>query len=103
MAEAIKIRVVLKGEIADIRILMPHAMENGRRQGENGQLVPAHFIQTFSVSHNGTPLIDGQLNASVARNPLFAFKARGIKAGERLTVAWVDSRGDERRDEIVVP
>lgn len=102
MADAIKIRAQVQGEIADIRILMQHPMETGQRKDEKGETVPANFIQTFSVLHNGKPLIDGQLNTSISKNPLFAFKARGIKAGDKLTVAWNDSAGDKRRDEISV-
>lgn len=102
MADAIKIRAQVQGEIADIRILMQHPMETGQRKDEKGETVPANFIQTFSVLHNGKPLIDGQLNTSISKNPLFAFKAKGIKAGDKLTVAWNDSAGDKRRDEISV-
>lgn len=102
MADAIKIRAQVQGEITDIRILMQHPMETGQRKDEKGETVPANFIQTFSVLHNGKPLIDGQLNTSISKNPLFAFKAKGIKAGDKLTVAWNDSAGDKRRDEISV-
>lgn len=100
MADAIKIRVHWQGDIADIRILMPHPMETGQRKDESGQTVPSHFIQTFSVSHNGALLIEGQLNTSVSKNPLFGFKARGIKPGDKLSVSWVDNLGDKRSDEI---
>ena len=103
MADAIKIRAQVQGEIADIRILMQHPMETGQRKDEKGDAVPVNFIQTFSVLHNGKLLIDGQLNTSISKNPLFAFKARGIKAGDKLTVAWNDSAGDKRQDEISVP
>jgi sulfur-oxidizing protein SoxZ len=103
MADAIKIRAQIQGEVTDIRILMQHPMETGQRKDEKGETVPVNFIQTFSILHNGKPLIDGQLNTSISKNPLFAFKARGIKAGDRLTVAWNDSAGDKRQDEISVP
>ena len=103
MADAIKIRALVQGEITDIRILMQHPMETGQRKDEKGETVPANFIQTFSVLHNGKPLIDGHLNTSISKNPLFAFKARGIQAGDKLAVAWKDSTGDKRQDEISVP
>jgi len=103
MADAIKIRAQVQGEITDIRILMQHPMETGQRKDEKGETVPANFIQTFSVLHNGNQLIDGQLNTSISKNPLFAFKARGIKGGDKLTVAWNDNLGDKRQDEISVP
>ena len=103
MADAIKIRAQVQGEITDIRILMQHPMETGQRKDEKGDAVPVNFIQTFSVLHNGKLLIDGQLYTSISKNPLFAFKAKGIKAGDKLTVAWNDSVGDKRQDEISVP
>lgn len=103
MAEAIKIRAVLQGDTADIRVLLQHPMETGQRKDDKGQVVPAHFIQTFTISLNGKPVVDGQLNTAISKNPLFAFKARGIKAGDRLSVSWVDNLGDSRKDEYTVP
>lgn len=102
MSDQIKIRAQFQGEIADLRILMQHPMETGQRKDERGQALPMHFIQTFSVLLNGKPLIDGQLNTSISKNPLFTFRARGIKAGDKLTVAWIDNNGGKRQDEITV-
>lgn len=103
MAEPIKIRALLRGDVADIRILMQHPMETGLRKDDKGLTPPAHFIQSFAVSLNGKPLIDGQLNTAVSKNPLFTFRARGIKSGDRLGVAWTDNLGERRSDEITVP
>ena len=102
MGEQIKIRALIQGDTADIRILMQHPMETGQRKDDKGQTLPAHFIQTFTVSLNGKAIIDGQLNTSISQNPLFTFKARGIKAGDKLSVAWTDNTGDKRQDEITV-
>ena len=102
MSEPIRIRAQLQGEIADIRVLMHHPMETGQRRDESGKPIPVHFIQTFSVKLNGQALIDGQLNTSISRNPLFAFKAGGIKAGDKLSVQWTDNTGAQRQDEITV-
>jgi len=102
MGEQIKIRAQIKGDMADIRILMQHPMETGQRKDDKGQTLAMHFIQTFTVSHNGKTMIEGQLNTSVSKNPLFAFKARGIKVGDKISVSWLDSAGDKRQDEIVV-
>ncbi len=102
MADQIKIRAQIQAEITDIRVLMQHPMETGQRKDERGQTLPTHFIQAFTVSLNGKPLIDGQLNTSISKNPLFAFKARGIKPGDKLAVAWTDNLGDKRQDEITI-
>lgn len=102
MAEQIKIRALLQGEITDIRILMQHPMETGQRRNDQGQLLPSHFIQNFTVNLNGKPIIDGQLNTSISKNPLFTFRSRGIKAGDKLGVAWTDNLGEKRQDEVTV-
>ncbi|WP_295007840.1 thiosulfate oxidation carrier complex protein SoxZ [uncultured Dechloromonas sp.] len=102
MGEPIKIRAQNQGETTDIRILMQHPMETGQRKDDKGQTFPAQFIQTFTVSLNGKLIIDGQLNTSVSKNPLFTFRARGIKSGDKLAVAWTDNTGDKRQDEITV-
>lgn len=102
MADQIKIRAQVQGEFTEIRVLMQHPMETGLRKDEKGQSVPIHFIQTFSITLNGTSLIDGQLNTSISKNPLFAFRAKGIKPGDKLVVSWVDSKGEKRSDEATV-
>ena len=102
MSDQIKIRAQIQGEITDLRILMQHPMETGQRKDEKGQTLPMHFIQTFSVLHNGKLLIDGQLNTSVSKNPLLTFKARGIKAGDKISVNWIDNNGAKRQDEITI-
>lgn len=102
MAEQIKLRAQIQGDITEMRILLQHPMETGQRKDDKGTPVAMHFIQTFTVSHNGKPLVDGQLNTSVSRNPLFAFRARGIKAGDKITVSWLDNLGERRQDEFSV-
>lgn len=102
MTEQIKLRAQIQGEITELRILMQHPMETGQRRDESNMTVPPHFIQTFAISHNGKPLIDGQLNTSVSRNPLFAFRARGLKAGDKLLVNWLDNLGGRRQDEFTI-
>jgi sulfur-oxidizing protein SoxZ len=103
MGEAIRIRAILQGELTEIRFLMPHPMETGQRKDPaSGQRIPAHFIQSFSLTANGALLVGGQLNTSISRNPLFSFFARGLKAGDRIAVEWSDTGGDRRRDEVII-
>jgi sulfur-oxidizing protein SoxZ len=102
MGDQIKIRAQIQGEVTEVRILMQHPMETGLRKDDKGQTLPAQFIQSFTVSLNGKPIIDGQLNTSISKNPLFTFKARGVKSGDKLAVTWVDNTGDKRQDELTV-
>jgi sulfur-oxidizing protein SoxZ len=102
MADPMKIRATIKGDVAEIRILMGHAMETGQRKDAAGVTVPAHFIQTMSIDVGGKRVVDGQIGTSVSRNPVFGFKMKGAKVGDKVVVNWVDSKGDKRTDEAAV-
>lgn len=102
MGDQIKIRAQIQGDVTEVRILMQHPMETGQRKDDKGQTLQAQFIQSFTVSLNGKPIIDGQLNTSISRNPLFSFKVRGVKGGDKLAVTWADNTGDKRQDEITI-
>jgi sulfur-oxidizing protein SoxZ len=102
MADPMKIRAQMKGDVCDIRVLMSHPMETGQRKDGDGKLVPAHFIQTIVVTLNGKTVVDGQAATSVSRNPVFGFKVKGAKAGDKVTVSWTDNKGDKRTDEATV-
>lgn len=93
MPDPIKIRATVRGDEGEVRVLLPHPMESGQRRDAAGQLIPAHYITSVIVSLNGKPVIEGALGTAVSANPLFAFQLAGIKAGDRLAVAWVDNKG----------
>jgi sulfur-oxidizing protein SoxZ len=94
MAEPMKIRATMKGDVADVRVLMVHPMETGQRKDNDGRLVPVHFIQEVSVRVNGRAMIDGQISQAVSRNPVFSFRLKGVRAGDKLEIAWLDNRGE---------
>jgi len=102
MAEPMKIRATLQGDVADVRVLMAHPMETGQRKDAAGKLVPLHFIQTITAQLNGKTVFAADVSQAVSRNPVFAFKVKGAKAGDKLSVTWQDNTGDKRTDEVVI-
>ena len=90
---AMKIRIALSGGNAEVRTLIEHPMETGQRKDADGKPIPAHFIQTVTASVNGKEAMSIQVSQAVSRNPVFAFKLPGVKAGDRVSVAWTDSKG----------
>jgi sulfur-oxidizing protein SoxZ len=44
----------------------------------------------------------GQWSQAVSRNPVFAVRVRGAKAGDKVSVSWADNKGDKRTDEATV-
>jgi sulfur-oxidizing protein SoxZ len=102
MAEPMKIRAILQGDTADVRILMLHPMETGQRKDAKGEIVPLHFIQSVVVTHNGKTVLDAQWSQAVSRNPFLGLRVKGAKAGDRIGVTWTDNKGDKRTDEVAV-
>ena len=102
MAEPMKIRATLRGDVADVRILMLHPMETGARRDSKGDIVPQHFIQYVAVTHNGNTVLDAQWSQAVSRNPFLGLRVKGAKTGDKVSVTWVDNKGDKRTDEAAV-
>jgi sulfur-oxidizing protein SoxZ len=97
-----RIRAQTSGDRTVVRMLLGHEMESGQRKDAAGQTIPAWFIREVSVLLNGRPVLAAQWGPSVAKNPLVQFSLKGAKPGDRITVAWVDNRGERRSDEGVV-
>lgn len=102
MAEPMKIRATLKGDVAEVRVLMVHPMETGQRKDTEGKIVPMHFIQEMTVRVNGKVAIEGQISQAVSRNPVFSFRLKGVKAGDKLEIAWLDNRGERSQSEAAI-
>ena len=102
MAEPMKIRATMQGDSADVKVLMSHPMETGQRKNEKGDLVPQHFITQVSATHNGKTVLNAQWSQAVSRNPFLGFKVKGAKAGDKIAVTWVDTKGDKSSIETTV-
>jgi sulfur-oxidizing protein SoxZ len=102
MADPMKIRATLQGDVADVRVLMAHPMETGQRKDPAGNVVPLHFIQTITAQLNGKPVFAADISQAISRNPVFAFKVKGAKAGDKLAITWTDNKGEKRTDEVTV-
>jgi len=103
MADPMKIRAVLEGDVCNVKVLMNHPMETGqRREPSTGQLVPAHFIQNVSATLNGRLVMEAQWTQAISKNPFLGFKVKGARSGDRITVAWVDNQGNKNSTDAVV-
>ena len=102
MADPMKIRAKLEGDVLDVRVLMAHPMETGQRKDASGKPIPLHFIQTISAQLNGKPVFQAEVSQAISRNPVFGFKVKGAKAGDKIAIVWTDNKGDTRADEVAV-
>jgi len=102
MSEPMKIRAALQGDAADVRILMLHPMETGQRRDAKGEIVPLHFIQSVVITHNGRTVLDAQWSQAISRNPFLGLRIKGAKLGDKISVTWLDNKGDKRTDDATV-
>ena len=103
MGKPIKIRAKVKGDISEVKALMPHDMESGlRRDAETNELVPAHYITEVVAEHNGEIVMTAYWGPAVSRNPYVSFSFTGGVAGDTIKIHWEDNQGDSSTTEAVL-
>lgn len=102
MGLPMKIRATSRDGVTEVKVLMNHVMETGLRKDPSGQLVPALFINEVTAKLNDKVVMQAQWGTAVARNPYLAFKVRGGKSGDKVSISWKDNSGDTRTDEATI-
>ncbi len=100
---SIKIRTKRKDSNTQIRTLISHPMETGRRKDkDSGELVPAHYIQDLTVKHNDKVVVSSVMGASISKDPYFAFLLKGGEPGDKIIISWKDNLGNTDTAETVI-
>lgn len=102
MADLMKIRARLKDGVTEVKILMSHPMETGRRKNDFDEVVPAHFIQLVTATLNGKTVLEGQWGTGISKNPYLTFRIGGAKVGDKIAVTWQDNKGASNAIETAV-
>ena len=91
-----KIRASLSGDVVEVKALMNHVMETGlRKDAKTGEVVPAHHITNVTAALNGKVVLDAQWGGGISKNPYLAFKVKGAKAGDKVSISTVDNKGEK--------
>lgn len=102
MADPMRIRAALTGDVVEVKVLMSHPMETGLRKDASGNPVPAHYIRTVKASCKGKDVLTAEWGPAVSKNPFLAFKFKGAAKGDKVSVTWLDTAGETRTDEAVI-
>ena len=103
MSEPMKIRAKMVDGSVHIAVLMIHPMETGQRKDpRSGQAFPAHFIQHVTATINDKPVLNLQCGPAISKNPMFGFRVKGAKSGDKLVIAWEDNKGEKARSEATI-
>jgi sulfur-oxidizing protein SoxZ len=108
MASNVKPRVrvpgkAAKGEIVEIKTLISHNMESGRRKGKDGKLIPRSIINKFEVTFNGKSVFSSDWQPAISANPYMSIFAKVDESGE-FAFKWTDDGGSiyEKTSKITV-
>lgn len=102
MAEPMLIRAKLSGDTVEVKALIRHDMETGKRKDPSGNLIPAHFIKTLTAKWQDKTVLEMVMGIAVSKDPFLSFKFKGAAQGDKVSVTWVDNRGDTRTDEATI-
>ncbi|MCW9024362.1 MAG: thiosulfate oxidation carrier complex protein SoxZ, partial [Gammaproteobacteria bacterium] len=96
MAQSIRARARLKDGVTTVKALITHKMETGlRKDKKTGKVIPAHFIQEVTCQHNGKTVVLAQWGPAVSKNPYLSYQFTGGKAGDPISISWVDNLGEK--------
>lgn len=88
--------------ITELKIIILHPMRTGRSKNDDGQVLPAHFMQLMQVVLNGQVIVDAQTGTGISRNPYFTFYIKEAKVGDVIAVNWQDNLGYEGHGQVTV-
>ena len=97
-----KMRAKLTGDVTEVKVIISHPMETGRKKDDAGQIIPAHFIQLVTATFNDKPVLEMQWGTGISKNPYLTFHLKGAKVGDKITVTWHDNLGKTGTGEIAV-
>ncbi len=101
-SDNMKMRAQLKGDVTEVKVLMSHPMETGRKRDDFDRLIPAHFVQLVTATLNGKTVLEAQWGTGISKNPYLTFRLKGAKIGDTVSVTWHDNLGESATQDITV-
>lgn len=80
---------VAAGDALEVRTLINHPMETGLREGSDGERLPRHIIEQFTVHLGDEVAFEAELHQSISANPYLRFHLTPQQSGE-LIFEWQD-------------
>jgi sulfur-oxidizing protein SoxZ len=102
MKRDMKMRAQLKDGITEVKVLVSHPMETGRRKNDLDETIPAHFIQLLTATLDGKTVLEAQWGTGISKNPYLTFYLRDAKVGDKVVITWHDNQGETASGEILV-
>ncbi|MFV1992269.1 MAG: thiosulfate oxidation carrier complex protein SoxZ [Acidiferrobacterales bacterium] len=103
MARKMKVRTRTQDGMVEVLVLVNHPMETGlRKDKKTKKVIPAHWIQTMILMHNGKLAAEANLGIAVSEDPLLGFRLPKAKNGDKIQITWKDNKGESGKISAVV-
>jgi sulfur-oxidizing protein SoxZ len=100
-ANNIRMNASLKNGVTSVKAIITHPMESGNRK-ENGETVPAHYIQEVECLLNGNSVMQSHWGGGIQKNPYLSFRIKDAKQGDKVKLTWKDNKGEQGEHEVAV-
>ncbi|HIP59581.1 MAG TPA: thiosulfate oxidation carrier complex protein SoxZ [Campylobacterales bacterium] len=91
-----KIKAKEKGGAVSVKVMVKHDMltyDQAKKKGTD-----ANFITHISAKANDKVVFDMSTSQFLSKNPIFKFKFKGAKKGDKVEITWVDLKGNTKTD-----
>jgi thiosulfate oxidation carrier complex protein SoxZ len=95
-------RASLDGDTALVKMLISHPMESGVSKDSDGQIRTANFISEVDLFLNTALVTRVHTGPGISADPLFGWRLKGARVGDRIGVTWRDNQGLEQSFETTV-
>jgi sulfur-oxidizing protein SoxY len=83
------------GDIVQIKVLLDHPMETGRRKDAQGKTIPRKTIDNFACEFEGNRFFEAAIGPATSANPYFVLAARVDGEGYKtFRFIWTDNTGN---------
>jgi sulfur-oxidizing protein SoxZ len=86
-----KVKAKLKGDVINVKVLAKH-VNAGPEEAEKKK-IDANFITSVVAKCNDKIVYELSGSGFISKNPLFKFKFKGAKKGDKVEVTWTDLKG----------
>lgn len=94
MMSIFRVRAQSRSGKTNVRLLADHQMESGLRVDEQGNPIPANYLQEVTVTHQGRTVFHVNMGPALTHNPYLAFSFSGGARGDELAISWKASTGN---------
>ncbi len=85
-----KARARAKDGIVEVKVLIGHPMETGLRRDEDGNRIPANYIERLTATIDGRKVFVANLGPGVSEDPYLEFHCKG-ESGDVMDLVWTDN------------